>query len=163
MRFVRYLTSQPNRPRTSRRQKQPESARGQTVRVLFSRQRYAAQRRALALQPLAYVLAHLGNDLVGCVIAFERDAARSGGELFFVIAHAFGCVELVARSREVKHVQLRAVVLVVRVPVARNTATDPNHTLQLFRMRKRKSVIKSARLRETEKIDSGRVSNSSLR
>ena len=92
--------------------------------------RCALQRRALVQQPLSNVLAHGGNNLMRCVIAFESDTAGSRGELFFVIANALWWVELVLFSCKVKNVKLRSVISVVRVPVAGNTSANTNHALQ---------------------------------
>src|SRR5215510_2570790 len=114
-------------------------------------------------QPLDHIRPHFGNDFVGRVIRFEHDRTGSRFQLSLVILHAFGWIELIARTGEMKHIRLRRLIQRACFPVARNAAADPDDSAQTIRICKSKAIIERARLREAEQKHTRRIGNSFVR
>src|SRR5690349_19840155 len=84
------------------------------------------------------------------VITLELDRARACLQLALVIAHAFGCVELVARAGEMEHVDFGVTIGWTSFPVTWNTATNANYSAQTIGMRESEAIVERNRLREAE-------------
>src|SRR5678815_1591855 len=91
------------------------------------------------------------------VIRLKNNRPRACLKLSLVIAHAFGCVELIARAGEMQHVDFRLAICWTRLPVARDAATNANNSSQTISVRESEAIVEGARLREAEQENAFRI------